>query len=123
MRQYKIFDAFDVLANAFLFLTEEWGFVLKEEENLNYMSLLRYRKNQLTILVAYEYMYNMFEFEFNLDGERILFISFFQKHESNLDWKLYQPDDFQYKESLMRNVECLKKYKEDILKLAEYGII
>ena len=132
MREFKLFDAFDALDNAFSFLVEEWGFALIKEENLNYMALFRYRKDKLTILVAYEYMYNMFDFEFIMDEQcfeyikdeqRQLIFSFFKDREPDIEWKLFQPDDFQYKESLMRNVEYLKKYKDDVLKMAEYGTI
>jgi hypothetical protein len=75
MREYKLFDAFDVLADAFSFLVKEWRFNLIKEQNLNYMAVFRYRKNKLTILIAYEYMYNMFDFEFITDEQRFEFIT------------------------------------------------
>jgi hypothetical protein len=118
MRTYEITDAFEVIRENFSFLLKEWGFDLVKEENLNYMCALRYRKNNLMIVIVYEYMYNMFDFEFNLKGQRILFVSFFKEKEPNIEWRSFIPDDFQYKESLMRNIEYLKKYKDDIIEMS-----
>jgi len=123
MREYKLFDAFETISKNFTFLCEEWKFKIIREENLNYMCVLEYRKGQLIIRTAYDYKENFFYFSFILNSERTPFIELFQKKESSVDWRLFEPDDFQYKESLMRNVEYLKKYKDDVLKMAEYGDI
>ena len=128
MREYKLFDAFEVVKNSFSFLLEEWGFEKTREENLNYGCYFKYLKNRLTIRIGYEYKDNCFYFDFIKDEQcfeyikdeqRQLIFSFFKDREPDIEWRLFQPDDFQYKESLMRNVEYLKKYKDDILKMAE----
>ncbi|MDR2410536.1 MAG: hypothetical protein LBE13_20835 [Bacteroidales bacterium] len=119
MRTYKLIDAFETISESFAFLHKEWRFELIKEENLNYACVLEYQKNQLIIRIAYDYKDNFFYFSFILSGERIPIIKLFEEKEPNVDWRLFEPDDSQYKESLMRNIEYVKKYKNDIVKMAE----
>jgi hypothetical protein len=119
MRTYLLTDAFEAVKDAFAFLSEEWGFDLVRIENLNYMCVLDFQRNGLILHFAYDYKDNCFYFSFIANEKRQYFFEFFSEMEPNLDWKLFQPDDIQYKESLMRNVAYLKKYKEDVMRLAE----
>ena len=128
MREYKLLDAFEVVKNSFSFLSEEWGFEKTREDDINYGCYFKYLKNRLTIRIGYEYKDNCFYFDFIIDEQRFEYIkdeqrqlifSFFKEREPNIEWKSFMPNDFQYKESLMHNVEYLKKYKDDILKMAE----
>ena len=119
MREYKLTDAFDVVKKSFAFLSDEWGFEKIKEDDINYGCYFKYLKGRLTIKIGYEYMDNCFYFEFVINEQRELIFSFFKDREPNIEWKSFMPDDFQYKESLKRNIEYLKKYKDDVLKLIE----
>jgi hypothetical protein len=83
------------------------------------MCVLDFQKNKLTIRIAYDYKDNRFYFSFILNDKQQLFLDFFEKKEIDFNWKSFMPDDFQYKESLERNVEYLKKYKKDILAMTK----
>ncbi|MDR1369680.1 MAG: hypothetical protein LBJ72_06095 [Dysgonamonadaceae bacterium] len=117
MRIYKLLDAFDVIKESFSFLIDDWNFENIRADNLNYACVLDYQNGKLIIRIVYEYIDNTFNFFLIVDKQQKWITDFFEEREDNFDWKLFQPDDFQYKESLIRNVEYLQKYKEDVFKL------
>ena len=117
MREYRLTDAFDSVKSSFSFLVNEWEFKKTREDDINYGCYFEYLKGNLIVYLGYDYKDNCFYFDFILNGQRQLFMEFFKEKDSNFDWRLFQPNDYQYKESLMRNVEYLKKYKDDVLKM------
>jgi hypothetical protein len=119
MRTYKLIDAFEVVSKSFAFLHEEWKFELLRSDNFNYGCYFEYLKGKLKIYLGYDYKDNFFYFEFIVNGNHVSFINFFKEKEPNIDWKIFKPNDYQYKESLLHNVQYLKKYKDEILKMEE----
>ncbi len=119
MREYKLTGVYDFLDQNFSFLEKDWGFEKIRSEELNYGSYLEFSKEKLIIYLGYDYKDNFFYFEFKRNKERFPIMLLFKEKEPKLDLKRFEPDDFQYKDALMLNIQYLKKYKEDIFRMAE----
>lgn len=117
MKKDKLIDAYNFINENFSFLEVDWSFKKITSDNFNYACIVEYKKGNLLVRLNYDYKDNFFYFKFLKDIESITFLDFFQQKEPDLDWKILEPDDLQYKDALMLNVQYFKKYKEDILKM------
>lgn len=126
-------DASQRIDEAFRYLIDEYGYVLKERSREGYGCYATYEHAAAgrRVHLGYDYKENFFYFSLvrgvdtpypnDIDQENVKpFFALFTKREHGLSLAALQPDETQYQEALELNAALLKKHGDGVLKGEEW---
>lgn len=124
MSKFNFYDSSQVLEEKFHFLIDKYDFICSKKEQTNMGFELEFTKDEIRVLLYYDYRDNFFYFFLikgrettypnDVDTENI--IPFYKLAPSGFDTQNLQPNELQFEEAINANVKLLNDYAVDILK-------